>query len=785
LQLVCKTLKRYVNFPTENAKKSYPLSGKIQNPQSEIRKSYLPADSFNIFFSFEVRLLFNLNYEPMKPLKFLFSITFLLALQIFVSNNFFARQQSGEGRQQLITGWVDDTHFIFQTLGKDNIPVTLSVDIRSGKSTPYTPPKTPREVLADLLPTGITLGFSDIISPDNKSFVTVKNNDLWYFRAGDKELRRLTSDTDGEVNVRFSPDGLKLAFTKNKDLYIYDLVNFREIRLTRDATDRIYNGYASWVYMEEILGRASRYAAFWWSPDSRRIAFLHTDETEVPVFTLNRFDEADGIHGKLEITPYPKAGDPNPKVKMGIADITSTSIVWVKTDENVDQYIAWPFWSPDGKKLAIQVLNRDQNDMKFILADASTGDFTQIYSETRKTWVDFYEDIYVMKNGTGFIVRSYRTDWENLYYYGWDGKLISQITNVSWRVNGIERVDEDTKTVFFTGTGPESTDNHFFKVNLDGKNMIQITKGPGSHSVTISPEGNYFIDTWNSITSTGSIIAYDSKGKQIREIHKFEQPEFDPAKHSRSELVKIMTSDGLFNMPAIITYPVNFDETKKYPVIFTIYGGPDSKNVNNRWQGNNPSWYARNGIITFAVDHRGSGQFGKKGLDYLHRNLGKWEILDYADAVKWLREKPYVDPERIGITGSSYGGYMTCLALTKGADYWTHGFAGSSVTDWRLYDDIYTERYMDTPQDNPEGYKNGSVLTFVNNYKGKLYFNHGDMDDNVHMQNSIYLISRLQDEGKRFQFMLYPNGRHGWGGAKAVHSVNERNNFWLSNFFGK
>lgn len=721
----------------------------------------------------------------MKTFKFLSSVACLLVFQMFVSIHLTAQPQRGGGGQHRVTGWVDDTHFIFQTLDKDKMPVTLSVDIRSGKTTPYNLPKTPREILGESLPSGIKLGFSDIISPDNKSFITVKNNDIWYYRAGEKELRRLTSDPSEEVNVRFSPDGQKLAYTKDKDLYVYDLVSFREIRLTHDATDRIYNGYASWVYMEEILGRASRYAAFWWSPDSRRIAFLRTDETEVPVFTLNRLDEPDGIHGKLEITPYPKAGDPNPKVKMGIADVAANSIVWVKTDENVDQYIAWPFWKPDGKKLAIQVLNRDQNNMKFILADPSTGDFTQIYSETRKTWIDFYEDIYVMKNGTGFIVRSYRTDWENLYYYGWDGKLISQITNVNWRVNAISKVDEDTKTVYLTGTGPESTDNHFYKAGLDGKNLIQITKEPGSHSVIISPKGSYFIDTWNSITSPGGIVAYDSRGRKVREIYRAELPAFDASNSSKSELVKIVTSDGLFNMPAIITYPVNFDENRKYPVVFTIYGGPDSKNVSNRWQGTNPSWYTQNGIITFSVDHRGSGHFGKKGLDYLHRNLGKWEILDYADAVKWLRSKPYVDPERIGITGSSYGGYMTCLALTKGADYWTHGFAGSSVTDWRLYDNIYTERYMDTPQDNPEGYKEGSTLTFAKNFKGILYIAHGDMDDNVHMQNSIWLISRLEDEGKHFQFMLYPNGRHGWGGAKATHSANERNRFWLLNFFGK
>jgi dipeptidyl-peptidase-4 len=697
----------------------------------------------------------------------------------------YAQRHKHEENQISVTGWSDDTHYLFRSFNESKNLVTKCVDVKTAKGVTFTPEVSGYDLIATLLPEGTSLTTNDVVSPDSKSIILIKDNDLFLFTSADKRMKRLTSDKSPEVNTRFAPDGKKIAYTKNKDLYVYDFDKGTETRLTFDASDKIYNGYASWVYFEEILGRPSRYAAFWWSPDGNKIAYLRTDETEVPVFTLNRLDEADGLHGLIEAVPYPLPGDPNPKVKMGIADIGTGKTTWVKTDYSVDQYIAWPFWTTDSKKIAIQVVNRDQNEIVIILADPSSGDFIQIYSERRKTWVEFFKDIYVLKNGSGFIVRSFRNDWHNLYLYGWDGKQIQQLTDFSFMVTAIERVDEEAKVVYFYASGAVSTDSHLFRIGLDGKNLVQLTEGAGTHTVSISPKGNYMVDTRSSVANPGSIVLLDMKARIIREIYNFGSQPAEQVKNSRSELVNILTSDGLFNMPAIITYPLNFDQLKKYPVVFSVYGGPGSKEVSNSWQGNNPSWYSRNGIITITVDHRGSGQFGMKGMEYLHRNLGKWEILDYADAVIWLRSKSFVDSTRIGITGTSYGGYVSCLALTMGAGYWTHAVAGMPVTDYRLYDNIYTERYMDTPKDNPEGYKDSSVLTYVKNFKGKLFLYHADMDDNVHMQNSIFLISKLQDEGRSFEFMLYPGGRHGWGGPKANHIKSETDNFWLRNFFGK
>jgi dipeptidyl-peptidase-4 len=591
-------------------------------------------------------------------------------------------------------------------------------------------------------------------------------NDLYHYSVRTRKFKRLTSTPDPENNPRFSPNGKFIAYTRNHNLFALDIDMGLEYQLTTDGSDTIYNGWASWVYYEEILGRGSRYAAFWWSPDSTMLAFLRFDDNPVPIFPIFR---ARGAHGELEKERYPKAGDPNPKVKLGIVKVKDREVVWTDIDENADHYVAWPFWFVDSSKLTFQWMNRDQNNIKIYAVDLKTGKKQEIHDEKQSSWVEFFEDLYFFKDKSGFLLRSNVDGWSHLYY---------------WSVSNISLVDEKNGRVFFSGNKGETTERHFFSVNLDGTGLKRLTKEPGSHRARISPGGSYFIDSFSSITTPSKMNLYRADGTFIRSLGDSRTSLMDEYALGKKELLSIPTEDGL-NLPAYWILPPDFDRTKKYPVLFRIYGGPGGGTVSNSYPSLSYFYFAQEGIIIMSVDHRCSGHFGKKGISRMHRNLGKWEMHDLIEAVKWLRNMPFIDETKIGITGGSYGGYTTCMALTYGADYFTHGWASSSVTRWELYDTVYTERYMDRPIDNPEGYKFGSALTHADKYKGVLFLTHGTMDDNVHMQNTTQLIDKLIDLGKKFEFMAYPNQRHGFRGAKRTHSTQRSVEFWFKHFLGR
>jgi dipeptidyl-peptidase-4 len=652
-----------------------------------------------------------------------------------------------------ITGWADDTHYIKGTFGSrrgGDGGGSTSVDVLTGAETPYTPP------------------------PAKGTTVSVKDKDI-YLKMVDGTETRLTKTADVEQNPTLSPDGKKVAFTFGGNLYLIDIASGKQSQLTTDGTDVIYNGYASWVYYEEILGRPSLYRAFWWSPDSKHLAWMHFNDTKVPMFPIYN---SEGQHGFTELTRYPEAGDPNPEVKMGFYSLADNKISWADFDEKADTYLGTPFWSPDGSSLWMQWMNRDQNNLKIYAVNPTTGAKKELYDETQKTWVHWFDDINFLKNDQGYIVSSDKNGWMHLYWYGMDSKLKSQITNGNYTVTGLKYIDEKNKLVYFTARKENSARVDFYKANFNGKGLTRLTTGEYNHTISLSPEGSYFTDSYSNVSTPTKIGVYNNKGKLIKEIADSKGVEYDDYELATTQLVRVKTTDG-FDLPMTIMLPLNYDASKKYPVIISIYGGPNAGTVMDTWRFSGQSqWWAKEGVIQVAMDHRASGHFGKVGQNYMYKDLGKWEMADYITMVKHLEAKYNVDPAKVMITGGSYGGYVTAYALTYGADYFTHGIANFGVMDWSLYDSHYTERYMGTPKNNPEGYRTSSVLTYADKLKGKLRIVHGTMDDNVHAQNSIQLISKLQDLGKNFEFMLYPGQRHGFRDpAKAAHQQMEANRF--------
>ena len=633
------------------------------------------------------------------------------------------------------------------------------------------------------LPDGFDLTRASTHTKDYSKFILSKNANLYLYDKMKNKFSQLTTDNNVEKNPTFSPNENLIAYTKNNNLYIFNIEEKRETQLTADGSDIVYNGYASWVYYEEILGRASHYRAFYWSPDSKQISFMRFDDSKVPTFTLFN---ADGVHGELEVRHYPKPGDANPDVKLGVINVGNKKTTWIDSTINKGNYIAWPKFTNDNKRIIYQRMNRGQDTLEIMLTNTNKLSPKSIYMETQKTWVEFFEDIYLLQNKDEFIIRSEVNGWHHLYHYNFDGKLLKQITDGNWEVTNIALVDEVNNKIYFHANKGETTEKHLYQILIDGSELKQLTTESGTHSCTIIPNGNYFLDRFSSINNPTQLVLHNLLKNEKSIISNSKLPEMDNYNLGKVELFTIPTEDG-YNLPAKWFLPPNFDVTKKYPIIFSIYGGPGIATVRNSFprRGLGNYYLAQNGIIVIAVDNRGSGHFGKRGKDELYRNLGTWEIDDLITAVKWLRKKSFIDSSKIAITGGSYGGYTTSMALARAGNYFKYGIAKYAVTDWRLYDNIYTERYMDTPKENPEGYEYGSVMTHASDYTGGMLITHGSLDDNVHMQNTIQLIDKLQNLNKEFELMIYPNQRHGIRYPKYPHSMKLDVNFWFKNLLGK
>ena len=631
----------------------------------------------------------------------------------------------------------------------------------------------------------------------------------------------------GAVNLTYSPDSTKLAFTRDNDLYVVDVASGKETRLTFDGSDVILNGYASWVYYEEILGRSTRYKAFWWSPDSRKIGFYRFDNTEVPMFPIysafaNPSAAASqsqsprvtdlGIGGSLSETRYPKCGQTNPQVNIGIVDITGQSgdgvmpdsvgnLVWADFDPTLDQYFGIPFWGPDSQEFFIARMPRLQNTIDLYAVNVADGSKRHVYNETYKTWLNWFNGVVFTDRGL-YMAREFETGWQQLYFLSYDGKEFRRLTDgPNWDL-AIVRVDDKKGDVYFTAKRDAVAKQALYKVDKKGVITSLTDSAYNVTGVSFSPDGKYFVASYSNVTTPTKIAVFPASGKNLRTgkvIADLQGPDYDASKYALGQLVSMTTPDG-FTLPGMLVLPRNFDPSKKYPVHVDIYGGPDTPLVRDRWT--TPSeanqWYSENGIIQITVDPRAAGHNGREGLDMIYRQLTVNEVKDFCAWAEWLKALPYVDGDKIGVEGFSFGGTMTSMLLMQAPEYFHYGIAGGGVYDWALYDSHYTERYMDTPQANPEGYEVSKVLNYVDGYPtdySSLYgssaepvmlkLTHGTGDDNVHHQNTLQLLDAMHKAGKKFDFMIYPDGMHGYRGYQGAHFDAANRDFWLKYLLGK
>ena len=631
----------------------------------------------------------------------------------------------------------------------------------------------------------------------------------------------------GAVNMTYSPDSTKIAFTRDNDLYVVDIASGAETRLTFDGSDVILNGYASWVYYEEILGRSSRYKAFWWSPDSRKIGFYRFDNSEVPMFPIySAFENPAaaasqsqsprvtdlGIGGSLSETRYPKCGQTNPQVRIGIVDLDAckgcplsgsavcggSEIVWADFDPSLDQYFGIPFWGPDSQEFFIARMPRLQNTIDLYAVNHEDGSKRHVYNETYKTWLNWFDGVVFTDRGL-YMAREFETGWQQIYFLSYDGTEFRRLTDgPNWNVS-IVRVDEKKGDVYFTAKRDAVAKQALYKV--DKKGVIKALTDPSYNAtgISFSPDGKYFVASLSNVTTPTILGVYPTVSKKPFQgvvAADMKGPDYDASRYALGELVSMITSDG-FVLPGMIVYPKDFDPTRKYPVHVDIYGGPDTPLVRDRWVTPNPSnqWYSENGIIQITVDPRAAGHNGREGLDMIYRQLTVWEVKDFCEWADWLKALPYVDGDKIGVEGFSFGGTMTSMLLMQAPDRFHYGIAGGGVYDWALYDSHYTERYMDTPQANPEGYEVSKVLNYVEGYPTEynaespeqvmLKLTHGTGDDNVHHQNTLQLLDALHKAGKKFDFMIYPDGLHGYRGYQGTHFEQANHDFWLRYLLGR
>ncbi|PZX92370.1 S9 family peptidase [Flavobacterium aquariorum] len=600
----------------------------------------------------------------------------------------------------------------------------------------------------------------------------------------DIAAKTLTKLFDFQVQEpTFSPDGTKIAYAKENNLYVYDIASKKSTAVTTDGKkNAIINGITDWVYEEEF----AFVRAFDWSKDSKKLAYIRFDESAVPEFSMSIFQKS--LYPTVETFKYPKAGEKNSLVSLHLYNVDSKALINVDLGKYNDFYIPRIEWTNDANVLSAKVVNRHQDNLDLLFVDGTTGAAKVVFNETEKGYIDYIDtDNLTFLKDNSFIWTSEKDGFNHIYLYDKTGKLKTQITKGNWEVTSYYGFDEKTKTIFYQSTENGSINRDVYRIGLDGKNKVRLSKNTGTNAATFSPNFQFFINTFSSASQPTIYTLNESKtGKEIQVIENNQALAAKLGGYNlpSKEFFVLKTAKGN-ELNAWMIKPKDFDASKKYPVFMYQYSGPGSQQVNNDWNGADDYWFmmlAQQGYIVACIDGRGTGFKGADFKKVTQKELGKYEVEDQIDAAKVIGSYPYVDASRIGIFGWSYGGFMASNCIFQGADVFKMAIAVAPVTNWRFYDSIYTERYMQTPQENASGYDTNSPINHVEKLKGKFLLIHGSGDDNVHVQNSMQMMEALIQANKQFDSQIYPDKNHGiYGGKTRIQLYTKMTNFIKEN----
>jgi dipeptidyl-peptidase-4 len=579
------------------------------------------------------------------------------------------------------------------------------------------------------------------------------------------------------ADPKISPDSRYVSFVRDHNLWLVSVADGKERRVTQGGTEDIRKGELDWVYPEELDIKT----AYWWAPDSSAIAFLEMDERKVSQYPLVDFSSPSG---EAEMERYPAAGGANPIVHIFVASLNDGATRAMDTGAETDIYIPRVNWLTDAKHVAIQRLNRTQTTLDLLIADAATGKTRTALSENDSNWINVSDDLTLLKDGKRFLWSSERRGYRHLHLFDLEGKQLAQLTKGEWEVSAVDAIDEAKGLVYFTATQRSPLERHLYRVALDGTGLTRITKDEGTHTAVLAPNAAAFYDTYSNAATTPRQDLYRADGTHIAAINENKVAELADYHLSPMEFITVKSRDGV-ELNASIIKPPDFNPQKKYPVLVYTYGGPHAQVVRNAWGGANFLWHelmAQKGYIIFSLDNRGSAGRGHAFETPLHFRMGAQELSDQRDGAQYLKSLSYVDANRIGIWGWSYGGHMTLHAMFEAGDDFKAGFAGGPVTDWRYYDTIYTERYLGLPQKNEKGYQDSSPVKYAAQLKGKLLIAHGTGDDNVHFANTLSVINDLIEAGKYVEVLAFPGRGHGVSDPPARRVLMQRvTRFFLDN----